>query len=370
MRCLLVVDPVGRVVVADVDSGARFVFDDVPTVDSTGTRVAPPVGGSRVPARTAVWSATGQWTAWSLAAEEAADELDGVQEIRIHHEGSDTNEIVSAALTAFYLCPSPCGRWLSHLSPGPLGLELGVSDVYTGELRIIERGQPLFWAWSPDASRIAVHVERRVLVVPMDGGTPVVVTEGAGSFVAPWWTPDGSVVFAEDGRLRAFGPDGEVTDLPVQSTTGRFALDPDGRRIALVEVVDDVPRLVVLDLLTGERDTVVDAERTAAFFWSPDGRRLAALVLAGRREFCWVVFDGAETVRLPPFRPNMGWLREVLPFFEQYAQSHAVWSSDSTQLVAPALDEDGSTDAVVHTVTEPSVSRRFPGARLAWWAGD
>ncbi len=363
MRCLLLIDPIGRVVVADVDSGARFVFDDVPTPG--GAEGAAP-SQSQSQARTAAWSTVGQWTAWSLASED----FDGVQEIRVHHEGSVTNEVVSSALTAFYLYPSPCGRRLSHLSPGPLGLELAVSDVYTGELQVIERGQPLFWAWSADATRIAVHVGDRVLIVPVDGGAPTVITETAGSFVAPWWTPEGSVLYVEEGRIRSYGPDGVVIDLPVDAQTGRFAPDPDGRRIAVVERVDGVPSLVVVDLLTGDRHVVVEAERTAAFFWSPDGRRLAVLVLAGRREFCWVVTDGVDTVRLSPFRPGTAWLREVLPFFEQYAHSHAVWSPDGMALVAPALDADGSTEAIVQHASGAGTPTHLAGARLAWWAAD
>jgi hypothetical protein len=58
----------------------------------------------------------------------------------------------------------------------------------------------------------------------------------------------------------------------------------------------------------------------------------------------------------------------VLPFFEQYAQSHQDWSADGRQLVAPALDAEGSTGAVVQTIGPDALTRIVPGARLAWWA--
>ena len=355
MRCLLVIDPGGRVVLGDVDSGVR--------VQVGGERPAPPQA-RRSQARTAVWSPAGQWTAWSLDSQE----LDGVREVCLHDEGSDTTRVIASELTAFYLSPSPCGRYLSHLSPGPLGLELAVSDVRTGELRIIERGQPLFWSWSPDSSRIAIHVEQRVLVAPADGGAVQLLSDRAGSFVAPWWMPDGSVVFVVDDEIICHGPDGSVTTLAAAGT-GRFALDPDGRRLAFIDVVEDQPCLVVTDLLTGERD-VVTTERTAAFFWSPQGLRLAALVQAGPSQLQWIVFDGEGVARLAPFRPGGGWLRDVLPFFEQYAQSHAVWSDDGTQLVAAGLDANGSTEAVVQSVASPTSTETLPGARLAWWAAE
>lgn len=370
MRCLLVIDPVGRVVLGDVDTGARIVVGndtDIPVRTVTGAAPA----GAQGRARTAVWSAAGQWTAWSVDAgnnEGDDEEPDGdvLQEVRIHHEASNLTEVVASSVTAFYLCPSPCGRFLSHLSPGPLGLELALSDVRTGDLRIVERGQPMFWSWSPDSSQIAVHVEDRVLIAPVDGGDVRQLTDRASSFVVPWWMPDGSVVIVADGELVSHGTDGTVTPIAGAAGVRRFALDSDGRRLAFVGMADGGPALVTLDLLTGERSVVTD-ERTAGFFWSPDGGRLAALVLAGAGQLQWIAFDGHQMVRLAPFRPGPAWLREVLPFFEQYAQSHSVWSADGDQLVAAGLDADGSTEAVVQSVANET-TERLPGARLAWWA--
>jgi TolB protein len=356
MRRLLLVEPDGRVTLCDLDSGERVGLNSA----GSGEELV----GPRTGTRTAAWSPAGQWAACALD----AVELDGVHELRVHHLDSGKVEVVASELTAFYVCPSPCGRYVGHLSPGPLGLEFGLSDVETGELRIVERGQPLFWSWSPDASQLAVHVEDRVFVVPMGGGESRVLTEQAGSFLAPWWMPDGSVVVASDDRLINYGLDGSVTELAGACVSGRYALDPEGRRLAFVDLIEDLPALMVLDLLTGERN-IVAKERTAGFFWSPEGRRLAALVVAGPNHVQWIVSAGDDVVRLTPFRPGPNWAREVLPFFEQYAQSHMVWSADGTQLVAPGLDADGSTEAVVQTVDAVSTTERVPGARLAWWAG-
>jgi TolB protein len=357
MRRLLLVDPGDGAVLSDLDDGTRV-------------RLGPSRGpGPAERTRTAVWSAAGRWAAWAVESGEArgVPEGDEVQEVRLFPPGADEPRVLASALTAFYLNPSPCGRYLSHLSPGPLGLELAVSDVASGELRVIERGQPLFWSWSPDASRLAVHVGDRVLVASREDGTGQLLTDDAGSFMAPWWTPDGSVVFASADRIVSHAADGAVTEVARHPGVGRFSLDPDGRRLAFVDIIEEVPSLVVLDLLTGERD-VVAPEPTAGFFWSPEGRRLAALVLAGPGQLQWLVSDGKQVTRLAPFRPCPDWLQEVLPFFEQYAQSHAVWSADGGQLVATALGADGSPEAVVQTVDGPTV--RLPGARLAWWAAD
>lgn len=351
MRRLLLLDPAGRAVLCPLEDGRRIRVGGEPTMAAV-----------RVQARTAVWSTAGQWAAVAFD----SGDVDWVRQIRVESpDGAGSHELVPA-VTAFYLNASPCGRFLSHLSPGPLGLELGVSTVEDGALAVIERGQPLFWAWSPDSTQLAVHVEDRVLVVAADGSNPQVITGRAGSFLAPWWTADGSLLYVEQD-LVIRSSDGTTHPLGIGAGSGRFALDPDGRRVALIDVGEDGPALMVLDLLTGQR-VPVTAERTAAFFWSPDGRRLAALVVAGPGELQWVVFDGDELLRLAPFRPAPAWLREVLPFFEQYAHSHAVWSADSTELVAPGIDADGSTVAVVQSAEAPYGTELLPGARLAWWA--
>jgi TolB protein len=356
MGRLLVVDPAQRAVLCDLDSGERAVLGDESDL---------PPAGVWAPTRTAVWSPAGQWAAWAVD----SGEVDGVQEVRIFDRRAGSTRVLASAVPAFYLSPSPCGRYLSHLSAGPLGLEMAVSEIASGELRVIERGQPLFWSWSSDASRIAIHVGDRASVTSVAGDAVLVLTEDAGAFQSPWWMPDGSVVFASDRAIVCQGPDSSVRPITAGPQAGRFALDPEGRRLAFVEIVGDVTSLVVRDLLTGERDVVL-AESMAAFFWSPEGRRLAVLGLAGPGLLQWIVSDGERVNRLDPFRPSTRWLREVLPFFEQYAQSHAVWSADGAQLVAPALAADGSPEAVVQAVDGDAPDRRVPDATLAWWAVD
>ncbi len=354
MRCLLFVDSAGALVLGDVDSGVNVPIGEQPAgVDARVT--------------TAVWSAQGQWTAWAVDAPAA----DGVHELRVHDEATDITRVLAESLGAFYLCPSPCGRYLSHLSPGPLGLELGVSDVRTGELTIIERGQPLFWSWSPDSTHLAVHVEHRVLVVSADGSDRLVLSEDAGRFITPWWMPGDAIAFVVDDRIVSGsanrGPATRQTTVLADSGNGRFAIDPDARRLALFDRIDGRASLVVHDLLTDAR-SVVTTEQVAAFFWSPDGRALAVLVLASSTEFQWLVHDGTELVRLQAFRPSRAWLSSVIPFFEQYTLSHPVWSSDGRSLVAPSLDSDGLASAMVQSVEPPFTVERLAGADLVWWA--
>lgn len=351
MRYLLLIDRAGNVVLADADNAVRMPIGR-PLAPSEHARVT-----------SAVWSPGGDWTAWSVA----SDSPDGVHELRLHDEDTDGAWVLAESVSAFYLCPSPCGRWLSHLSPGPLGLELAVSEIRTGELQIVERGQPLFWSWSPDGAKLAIHVENRVLVAGLDGSPPRVICDDAGPFVTPWWLPGGSIAFTIGDRIVSAGPDAVVTTLIDGGAGGRFSPDPEGRRIAHIEESDGRPRLAVVDLLSGAHQVVAD-EPVGGFFWSPGGSRLAALVGAGAGRVSWLVFDGTDVRRLSSFRPGRTWAGSVLPFFEQYAQSHSHWSPDGTQLVVPAVDDDGFGGALIQTADSPHDSQWVPDADLVWWA--
>ena len=351
MRYLLVINAAGNVMLADVDNDIRMPIGAPLTADQR----------SRV--STAVWSAQGQWTAWSV---DSAD-LDGIREVRMHDEESDQAGTLVQSVSAFYMCPSPCGRWLSHLSPGPLGLELAVSNVTTGEIHIVERGQPMFWSWAPGATQLAVHVENRVLVSDIAGGSTRVLTDDAGPFVTPCWLPGGSVLYAVGDRIVATGPDDAVTTLVANGSSGRFSLDPEGQRLAYIATTGSDATLLILDLLS-LTPTEVTSAPVVAFFRSPDGRRLAALTATGGGLVQWLILDGSDTLRLAPFRPTRSWAGTVLSFFEQYAQSHNVWSSDATALVVPAVGEEGRSGALVQTIDSPTRCQWIPDAELAWWA--
>jgi TolB protein len=348
---LLAIDTSGNVVLVDVDQGVRMPIGR-PLAPSQHSQVT-----------CAVWSGAGQWTAWSVD----SDAADGVRELRFHDEETDVAAVLAESTTAFYLCSSPCGRYLSHLSLGPLGLELGVTDVRSGELWVIERGQPLFWSWSPDGEKLAVHVENRVLIADSSGQVVRSLSDDAGPFTTPWWLPGGSIAFAVEDRIVGGGLDGTMSALVAGHTAGRFSLCPDGRRLAHVEVTGAGLRLVVVDLLTGMVQEVT-SRPTAGFFWSPAGDRLAVLVVTSSRQLAWLVFGGSEVVELPPFRPTRTWAGVVLPFFEQYAQSHQFWSVDGTRLVAPAIDDAGESGALVQEVAAPHRLLWLPDIEMAWWA--
>ena len=124
-----------------------------------------------------------------------------------------------------------------------------------------------------------------------------------------------------------------------------------------------------------------------AFFWSPDGRYIAYITVAGQddgeqaagglttvsltesepaaqqgnlRLALWVVDveSGLGQQRLV-FRPTAMYLTQFLPFFDQYALSHRIWSPDSAALVLPIAGDTPQEDTI-YVVPIKSDSEHFP----------
>jgi len=77
------------------------------------------------------------------------------------------------------------------------------------------------------------------------------------------------------------------------------------------------------------RDNVI------AFFWSPDGTKLAYITLAETEGvLLWNVMDVETGVSQPlvEFLPSIDQLT-VFQFFDQYAKSHTQWSPDGNSIV-------------------------------------
>jgi TolB protein len=120
--------------------------------------------------------------------------------------------------------------------------------------------------------------------------------------------------------------------------------------------------LRLLDAATGEM-TLLTRDMVLGFFWSPDGRYVAYFTANQVREeeiqvkadhhlskpaqqfiieFHLFVVDvtTGDGLQLAAFTPTVTFLSQFLPFFDQYALSHRLWSPDSTALVLPIQVQD------------------------------
>jgi TolB protein len=90
-----------------------------------------------------------------------------------------------------------------------------------------------------------------------------------------------------------------------------------------------------------------------AFFWSPDGKKLAYLVADDRSDelrLRWYVWEGGRPRPYSSFLPSRTFFQGYIVFFDQYAQSMSIWSPDSTAFTYAGTDEAGRSGIWVQTL--------------------
>lgn len=308
-------------------------------------------------------------------------------------DGSEPTELyVSRSGAPIYLYWRPDSAAVSFIAAGPSGLDLLLSAVenFEDEPQLLTTGQPLYWDWFDEQERLIVHTggpdgDGRITVVDAAGGTDVDEIESEladpGFFQAP--------VLSAGGQFAAFGEVEEtrrwltVRDLASQEQfrtahVGAVAMSwsPSESRLAFISPSRSPRRgsdtyygpLRMLDAASQDVMTLVD-EQVLAFFWAPDGQRIAYFTLAqgmgeqvadadrgalraalrskgrGQHEavrlsLSIVTVDGGDPQRIVDFQPPEIFLTQFLPFFDQYALSHRLWSPDSMALVLPIIEDE------------------------------
>jgi TolB protein len=300
----------------------------------------------------------------------------------------------------FYLYWTPGGRTIAFLATEPSGLSLRIAPADgtapldgSGPGAIIRRGAPLYFDWEA-ADRLLLHVGSGsgsfVGEVGLDGASVAPAVPGTGDFRSASASRDGRYLAyvrsgtGSAGRIvvasRAGGGQHEV---PVFGPAA-FAFDPTGDTLA--SIAADKPESAVLgfplgplrltDARSGATRTLLDGS-VIGFFWAPDGRTIAALRLvpAGGQTAdthpilaaaamapplaaatpapgpeLHVVFVGASTGAVRSdrvVRLASQFVDALLPYFDQYALSHRLWSPDSASILLPLVDSNGRTQLVV-----------------------
>jgi TolB protein len=357
------------------------------------------------------WSPDGKRVAFV-----AYRETDGGIESTLHtvSAAGDTSQelYLSADNPPFYLYWSPDSQHISFLTQEDSGLALRLTAVSGKESpRVLERGSPFYWSWSPDGGEMLMHIggarrlsdEARLAIInDRPESEPAVLDDAPANFQAPAWSPDGSqLLYAgedEDGGQALFvrqRENGAVVRLVRVSGLVRFNWSPDGQWIAYQQIDD--PRIAPLgDIFVidvGENGEARDVRQVTldpalAFFWSPDSQSLALLVpsLEGQGpsarhgglaaplpqepgfQFRWWLVDvpTGELRPLAAFEPTRSFLL-IVPYFDQYAQSIRFWSPDSRYLVYSHQESRQQAGIwVVDTVGEEPPHRLVDGTLGVW----
>jgi TolB protein len=391
----------GRIVVVAGDGGVR-------TIDATGAAER----------RFDVTAALAQYPAWSpdghrLAIISLDDDGAGVVVVDDAAPPTATAEPAPAAIyrsvdmPPFYLFWSPDGRQVTFLTSELDGLALRSAPADgSDDGGVVRRGAPMYWDWTAD-DRMLVHAGGDgpagfIGELRMDGSFAAPSDIMPGPFQAPAVSDDGRRAYVvtdvggqaivtedTDGGSRRVGVTGATAlDWSPSEAAGLAFVTPPGTP----EVpIGPIGPLDILDTGSSTPRRLLD-ETVLAFFWSPDGASIAALALdtdapqpvasrlppgrpatgdpSGVRTVVRLVVldaaDGTITLELP-VQLSTPFINQVLPFYDQYARSHSLWSPDSKAVVLPLVDDDD----VAHIAVVPTDGRPpsiVADGEIAFWA--
>lgn len=329
----------------------------------------------------------------------------------------------SADRQPFYLFWTPDGTALTFLTtePGDIALRQAPADA-SGPDTTLRLGAPMYWTWV-NGGQLIVHSgsmsDGFLGEVGLDGKAAQFAVETPGIFRTP--------AVAGNGRYVAYVASGPNASAEVvveaRDASSRHAVpvfgpaavgfDPIGDGLAFIgRAAPDAPDtalpvgpLRLLDAASGSVRALLDGS-VVAFFWAPDGRTIAALrVIAASDDSIAASDDGitaggdiveavarsgpapaVEIADPPGLRLRLvfvdvarGAVRsqrtvhltdtfasQLLPFFDQYALSHRLWSPDSLSVVLPTIADDGVSQILV-VKADGSDALRVANGWIAFW---
>lgn len=294
----------------------------------------------------------------------------------------------------FYLYWSPDGRFLSFLTNDPqhgIGLRLVAADN-TQDARLLATGSPFYWNWTGDSQQMLIHTgltgeEARLALLTTDSFDNAEEIAAPGFFQAPGISADGRFwAYAEDkgdGTSWLVVTDQETGEHWLERHSGMVAMgwSPTSAKLAFTNGAQERSTtfwgpLRLFDAATGET-RLLSANTILGFFWSPDGRYLATINASdnnqdfgtnvveagnGRRmilakpnpqasphqfHLAIINVETGEEQQLLTFSPSVLFISQFLPFFDQYALSHRIWSPNSDAIVLPILQDDSSHVTII-----------------------
>ena len=274
-------------------------------------------------------------------------DLEGNDTLRAYTNDLETGEIAPSA--PHYSLWSPDGSKLAFVaqtSDDTLALFLHRPGSDTPPRKILSGG-PLYYAWAPDSDSIFVHSFQEHYMIDLAHDFEMRQFPGSSTlYMAPAWNEqDGRAAIFLDAdnnrqRLVMLGlREPEVKVLLEMPGIGACSWQPGGSALALAR--DMRGRSGFYDGLwlvepNEGTENKINSDPTLAFFWSPDGSRIAYVTTSetGQGSLRWAVHDieSGDVTYLVDFRPTQENLITFM-YFDQYNQSHSPWSPDGTQLL-------------------------------------
>lgn len=319
-----------------------------------------------------------RFPAWSPTSNDIAvigdnNDLSGVFVFSDEEEATPTLLYGEAASAPIYLYWLPNGESVSFIAndQDELALFVAAADGSTpGEQ--VNTGQPFYWQWLANSRQAVIHASgERLSFMDVDGTESETGLGSQGAFQAPALSANNRYLAYQerraDGRfftIKNLREDDVVLQEPHQGLL-TMSWNPQASQIAYVSPQGNDTLwgpLLLWDAETNE-DRLLTMDPVIAFFWAPDGRSIAYLTLASmgeqankgaglaqQRRFITLgvvnVESGGQSY-LAAFEPNPIFVSQFIPYYDQYAFSHRLWSPDSRAFAIPIVDEEEKTQIMV-----------------------
>ena len=306
-----------------------------------------------------------------------------------------------------YLSWSPNGQRVGFLAGhGGAGIGFHLADV-SGDspATLVATGSPFYWDWLDDGLNLFVHSGlvgegSRLGFMNHEGYSAEENLAEPGFFQAPGLSATGRYLayasLVNNQRRLIIADQTNGTEVFAQHqgfVSLSWSLTADQLAFTSPLTNNDVAfgPLRLMDAATGEVRSL-DEDLVFAFFWSPDGQAIAYLTLPSEQleDSAWLgekgvlarprtqqndfqlelrlvqVATGQRRV-LAQFTPSNLFLTQFLPFSDQYAISHRLWSPTSDALVLPTLDDNGDPQiTVIHL--DGSLPTPIAEGVMAFWS--
>ncbi|MGI8927727.1 MAG: hypothetical protein ACR2HN_13945 [Tepidiformaceae bacterium] len=352
---------------------------------------------------------SGRWPSWNPARDLLAISVieqrgEGLQSelhlintagtlVRVAHSGGEDVPPVIAPRLPHYALWSPAGDVLSYVAPSEFGLGLFLTHADgTFISDPIITGAPLFHSWCGDNNFIAVHAGRELAVVEVEGSrTTASVADPAVGFRAPAYSDDAEILayaVAVEGGVAVMRALFQGTgSREIRRFAGGVALAFRPQTCELSVAVTRRPDTGTFDELWQmdlsqhpSHEALAWTGPFVSFAWSPEGSRLALIVPAqsgdGRYRLQTLHPDGRYSAATEPFLPSQDF-RTAIGFFDQYNQSHNLWSPDGSHIVvsgrlandsvSPSFGDPEGDFAMVWEVAPRSPFATLAPAELAFF---
>lgn len=290
----------------------------------------------------------------------------------------------------FYLYWSPDASTVSFLANhSEAGIGLYLADVMAGSSRLHALGSPFYWQWSADSRDMFVHTgltgdgAKLTFLDTAPNGDDALADrdnlDAPGLFRAPGVSASGDyLAYARRnpvGISQVIIQNHPDNDTPINRELNHeglssFTWHPTRDLLAVTSPEIASPHsfgpLRLIDAITGDLETISD-DTVLAFFWSPDGQHLAYFTPVRARSDGVASRDGGfyaqtgtllfdvlvlnvdtlESRYLYSFAPTQVFVGQFLPFFDQYALSHRIWSPASDALALSVVEDGRAQVAVV-----------------------